>query len=253
MTLGKSYIIMGIYYGFPIILSMGPSHLRLLQTRGLAQGKKGIQETKAARLGFILGQLIIFVSVYNTPLAQPLGRPHIMTLIAIPYLFGGFFLSNRMEWAYHRIFPPKPRSVFWFWRIVLQSAIRHLANPGFFPSAVLLRAPSLLIYQCKSEVGKIGLLLGIFIGWLIGHILLMESIVFILTWIHHNFIKSHKIIRPNSQLAKNPLVIELRHTYVDLMRRMDELFNIGLFLLCLYSLATINHLLLMLNLETLEK
>ncbi|CAN1200699.1 Protein TIC 214 [Linum perenne] len=74
MTLGKSYIIMGIYYGFPIILSMGPSHLRLLQTRGLAQGKKGIQETKAARLGFILGQLIIFVSVYNTPLAQPLGR-----------------------------------------------------------------------------------------------------------------------------------------------------------------------------------
>ncbi|CAN1863316.1 Protein TIC 214 [Linum perenne] len=88
---------------------MGPSHLRLLQTRGLAQGKKGIQETKAARLGFILGQLIIFVSVYNTPLAQPLGRPHIMTLIAIPYLFGGFFLSNRMEWAYHRIFPPKPQ------------------------------------------------------------------------------------------------------------------------------------------------
>ncbi|CAN1132430.1 hypothetical protein LINPERHAP2_LOCUS7015 [Linum perenne] len=42
MTLGKSSIIMGIYYGFPIIFLIGPSHLRLLQTRGLAQGKKGI-------------------------------------------------------------------------------------------------------------------------------------------------------------------------------------------------------------------
>ncbi|CAN1857500.1 Protein TIC 214 [Linum perenne] len=75
MTLGKSYIIMGIYYGFPIILSMGPSHLRLLQTRGLAQGKKRNPGDESCKTWFYSWQLIIFVSVYNTPLAQPLGRP----------------------------------------------------------------------------------------------------------------------------------------------------------------------------------
>ncbi|CAN1861672.1 hypothetical protein LINPERHAP1_LOCUS43802 [Linum perenne] len=55
MTLGKSYIIMGIYYGFPIILSMGPSHLRLLQTRGLAQGKKESRRRKLQDLVLFLG------------------------------------------------------------------------------------------------------------------------------------------------------------------------------------------------------
>ncbi|CAN1870260.1 hypothetical protein LINPERHAP1_LOCUS45230 [Linum perenne] len=58
MTLGKSYIIMGIYYGFPIILSMGPSHLRLLQTRGLAQEKKESRRRK-------LQDLVLFLAAHN--------------------------------------------------------------------------------------------------------------------------------------------------------------------------------------------
>ena len=68
LKLGKSSLVAGIYYGFPMSLSMGFAHLELLVTRVLGQGKKGIQETRAARLGFSAGKVLIFVSFYSTAL-----------------------------------------------------------------------------------------------------------------------------------------------------------------------------------------
>ena len=238
LKLGKSSLVAGIYYGFPMSLSMGFAHLELLVTRVLGQGKKGIQETRAARLGFSAGKVLIFVSFYSTALYGPLAvaGPHIITVLGLPYLFITFFLTNHKEWSYYVNLNPVYVNKLMFWQALLKHIIIQLGNHAVFSNSVSLRLPTIFMFQCKS---KIGFLLGICIVSLVGPILLMESLVFIFVWIHKNFIKSNRFIPLNSQLAKNRLVIELKHLFVDLRNRMDQVINICIFVFCLYSLGRI--------------
>ncbi|KAK9660400.1 hypothetical protein RND81_O221600 [Saponaria officinalis] len=43
---------------------------------------------------FIMGQLMMFISIYYTPLHLVLGRPHTITVLALPYLLFHFFWNN---------------------------------------------------------------------------------------------------------------------------------------------------------------
>ncbi|GAY34424.1 hypothetical protein CUMW_282570, partial [Citrus unshiu] len=48
----------------------------------------------SATTGFIAGQLMMFISIYYAPLHLALGRPHTITVLALPYLLFHFFWNN---------------------------------------------------------------------------------------------------------------------------------------------------------------
>ncbi|KAK8356413.1 hypothetical protein V6Z11_A05G355700 [Gossypium hirsutum] len=69
----------GLYYGFLTTLSIGPSYIFLLRAR------------VSATTGFIVGQLMMFISIYYVPLHLALGKPQTITVLALPYLLFHFF------------------------------------------------------------------------------------------------------------------------------------------------------------------
>ncbi|GJW10785.1 integrase, catalytic region, zinc finger, CCHC-type containing protein [Tanacetum coccineum] len=48
--------------------------------------EEGTEKKVSATIGFITGQLIMFISIYYAPLHLALGRPHTITVLALPYL-----------------------------------------------------------------------------------------------------------------------------------------------------------------------
>ncbi|RYR43450.1 hypothetical protein Ahy_A08g039861 isoform C [Arachis hypogaea] len=57
--------------------------------------QEGTEKKLSATAGFITGQLIMFISIYYAPLHLALGRPHIITVIPLPYLLFHFFGNNK--------------------------------------------------------------------------------------------------------------------------------------------------------------
>ena len=79
----NSVVLVGLYYGFLTTFSIGPSYLFLLRARAM---EGGTEEEVAATTGFIMGQLLMFISIYYAPLHLALGRPHTITVLVLPYL-----------------------------------------------------------------------------------------------------------------------------------------------------------------------
>ncbi|KAK2651360.1 hypothetical protein Ddye_011216 [Dipteronia dyeriana] len=46
--------------------------------------KEGTEKKVSATTGFIAGQLMMFISIYYVPLHLALGRPHTITVLALP-------------------------------------------------------------------------------------------------------------------------------------------------------------------------
>ncbi|KAL6556184.1 hypothetical protein OROGR_005472 [Orobanche gracilis] len=91
----KPAIVVGLYYGFLTIFSIGPSYLFFLQARIM---EEGINEQLAATTGFIMGQLIMFISIYYAPLHLTLDRAHTLTAMAVPYILLNFFWNNHKKY-----------------------------------------------------------------------------------------------------------------------------------------------------------
>uniref|UniRef100_A0A5C7GQU1 Translocon at the inner envelope membrane of chloroplasts 214 n=1 Tax=Acer yangbiense TaxID=1000413 RepID=A0A5C7GQU1_9ROSI len=56
--------------------------------------EEGTEKKVSATTGFIAGQLMMFISIYYAPLHLALGRPHTITVLALPYLLFHFFWNN---------------------------------------------------------------------------------------------------------------------------------------------------------------
>ncbi|KAK7291418.1 hypothetical protein RIF29_06546 [Crotalaria pallida] len=94
MKIMNSVVVVGLYYGFLTTFSIGPSYLFLLRARAM---QEGTEKKISATTGFIGGQLMMFISLYYTPLHLALGRPYTIIVIALPYLFFHFFAKNHKE------------------------------------------------------------------------------------------------------------------------------------------------------------
>ncbi|XP_020523875.1 uncharacterized protein LOC110007396, partial [Amborella trichopoda] len=94
MKIINSVVVVGLYYGFLTTFSIGPSYLFLLRARVLEEGEEGTEKKVSATTGFITGQLMMFISIYYVPLHLALGRPHTITVLALPYLLFHFFWNN---------------------------------------------------------------------------------------------------------------------------------------------------------------
>ncbi|KAL3648387.1 hypothetical protein CASFOL_007811 [Castilleja foliolosa] len=95
----NSVVVVGLYYGFLTTFSIGPSYLFLLRARVM---EEGTEKKVSATTGFITGQLMMFISIYYAPLHLALGRPHTITVLALPYLLFHFFWNNHKHFFDYR-------------------------------------------------------------------------------------------------------------------------------------------------------
>lgn len=220
MKIINSVVVVGLYYGFLTTFSIGPSYLFLLRARVM---EEGTEKKVSATTGFITGQLMMFISIYYAPLHLALGRPHTITVIALPYLLFHFFCNNHKHFLNYGSTNQNSMRNFSIQRIFLNNLIFQLLNLFILPSSMLVRLVNIYMFRCNNQFL---FLTSSFVGWLIGHILFMKWVGLVLVWIQkNNSIKSNVLIRSNKYIMS-----ELR----DFMSRI---FIIFLFISSIYSLG----------------
>nr|YP_009826517.1 Ycf1 [Bulbophyllum plumosum]QIQ47738.1 Ycf1 [Bulbophyllum plumosum] len=214
MKIINSVVVVGLYYGFLTTFSIGPSYLFLLRARVM---EEGIEKEVSATTGFIVGQLMMFISIYYAPLHLALGRPHTITVLVLPYLLFHFFWNNHKNFFDYGSTTRNSMRNLSIQCVFLNNLIFQLFNHFILPSSTLARLVNIYMFRCNN---KILFLTSSFVGWLIGHILFIKWVGLILFWIRQNHsIRSNKY-----------LVSELRNSMV-------RIFSILLFITCVYYLG----------------
>nr|ANY60341.1 hypothetical chloroplast RF1 [Mezoneuron cucullatum] len=217
MKIINSVVVVGLYYGFLTTFSIGPSYLFLLRARVM---EEGTEKKVSATTGFITGQLMMFISIYYAPLHLALGRPHTITVIALPYLLFLFFCNNHKHFLNYGSTNQNSMRNFSIQKIFLNNLLFQLLNLFILPSSMLVRLVNIYMFRCNNPFL---FLTSSFVGWLIGHILFMKWVGLVLVWIQqNNSIKSNVLIRSNKYIMS-----ELR----------NYMFIIFLFITCLYYLG----------------
>nr|YP_010349556.1 Ycf1 protein [Carallia diplopetala]UNW51337.1 Ycf1 protein [Carallia diplopetala] len=224
MKIINSVVVVGLYYGFLTTFSMGPSYLFLLRARVI---EEGTEKKVSATTGFITGQLMMFISIYYAPLHLALGRPHTITVLALPYFLFHFFWNNHKHFFDYGSTTRNSMRNLSIQCVFLNNLIFQLFNHFILPSSMLVRLVNIYMFRCNN---KMLFVTSSFVGWLIGHILFMKWVGLILVWIQqNNSIRSNVLIRSNKYKY---LVLELRNS-------MARIFSILLFITCVYSLGRI--------------
>nr|YP_009478408.1 Ycf1 [Zanthoxylum simulans]AXZ62603.1 Ycf1 [Zanthoxylum schinifolium]QNL16114.1 Ycf1 [Zanthoxylum armatum]AVP50062.1 Ycf1 [Zanthoxylum simulans]AXZ62689.1 Ycf1 [Zanthoxylum schinifolium]QOS48152.1 Ycf1 [Zanthoxylum armatum] len=225
MKIINSVVVVGLYYGFMTTFSIGPSYLFLLRARVMEEGEEGTEKKVSATTGFIAGQLMMFISIYYAPLHLALGRPHTITVLALPYLLFHFFWNNPKHFLDYGSTTRNSMRNLSIQCVFLNNLIFQLFNHFILPSSMLARLVNIYMFRCNN---KMLFVTSSFVGWLIGHILFMKWVGLVLVWIQQkNSIRSNGLIRFNKYL-----VSELRNS-------MARIFSILLFITCIYYLGRI--------------
>nr|UEN67684.1 hypothetical chloroplast RF1 [Picrasma quassioides] len=227
MKIINSVVVVGLYYGFLTTFSIGPSYLFLLRARVMEEGEEGTEKKVSATTGFIAGQLMMFISIYYAPLHLALGRPHTITVLALPYLLFHFFWNNHKHFFDYGSTTRNSMRNLSIQCVFLNNLIFQLFNHFILPSSMLARLVNIYMFRCNN---KMLFVTSSFVGWLIGHILFMKWVGLVLVWIQQkNSIRSNVLIRSNNNKY---LVSELRNS-------MARIFSILLFITCIYYLGRI--------------
>nr|QXO88791.1 Ycf1 [Hoya hamiltoniorum]QXO88813.1 Ycf1 [Hoya hamiltoniorum] len=229
MKIINSVVVVGLYYGFLITFSIGPSYLPLLRVQVMEEGTK---KKVSATTGFIMGQLVVFISIYYAPLHLALCRPHTITVLGLPYLFFPFFLYN-----HNHFFDYESTTIRNLMRnlsiqcVFLDNFIFQIFNFFILPSSMLARLVNIYMFRCNN---KMLFVTSTFVGWLIGHILFIKCLVLVLVWIR--WIRQNRSIRSNVLIrSNNYLVSKFRNS-------MTMIFSILFFITrvcCLVRISSI--------------
>nr|YP_010155012.1 hypothetical chloroplast RF19 [Chrysanthemum lavandulifolium]QQX28354.1 hypothetical chloroplast RF19 [Chrysanthemum lavandulifolium] len=222
MKIINSVVVVGLYYGFLTTFSIGPSYLFLLRAHVM---EEGTEKKVSATTGFITGQLIMFISIYYAPLHLALGRPHTITVLALPYLLFHFFCNNHKHFFDYGSTTRNSMRNLSIQCVFLNNLIFQLFNHFILPSSMLARLVNILMFRCNS---KMLFVTSSFVGWIIGHILFMKWIGLLLVWIRQNR-SIRKYIQSNTYL-----VSELKNSM-----SMAGIFSIFLLVTCVYYLGRI--------------
>nr|YP_009995214.1 hypothetical chloroplast RF19 [Stilpnolepis centiflora]QNP09591.1 hypothetical chloroplast RF19 [Stilpnolepis centiflora] len=170
MKIINSVVVVGLYYGFLTTFSIGPSYLFLLRAHVM---EEGTEKKVSATTGFITGQLIMFISIYYAPLHLALGRPHTITVLALPYLLFHFFCNNDKHFFDYGSTTRNSMRNLSIQCVFLNNLIFQLFNHFILPSSMLARLVNIFMFRCNS---KMLFVTSSFVGWIIGHILFMKWI-----------------------------------------------------------------------------
>nr|YP_010400199.1 Ycf1 [Carlina acaulis]UQS75833.1 Ycf1 [Carlina acaulis] len=207
MKIINSVVVVGLYYGFLTTFSIGPSYLFLLRAHVMKEGEEGTEKKVSATTGFITGQLIMFISIYYAPLHLALGRPHTITVLALPYLLFHFFCNNHKHFFDYGSTTRNSMRNLSIQCVFLNNLIFQLFNHFILPSSMLARLVNIFMFQCNS---KMLFVTSSFFGWIIGHILFMKCFGLVLVLIRKNrsirkyirkYIRSNKYFLSVSELT----------------------------------------------------
>nr|YP_009444349.1 hypothetical chloroplast RF1 [Vanda falcata]YP_009444423.1 hypothetical chloroplast RF1 [Neofinetia richardsiana]ANG07817.1 hypothetical chloroplast RF1 [Vanda falcata]ANG07891.1 hypothetical chloroplast RF1 [Neofinetia richardsiana]ANG07965.1 hypothetical chloroplast RF1 [Vanda falcata] len=214
MKIINSVFVIGLYYGFMTTFSIGPSYLLLLRTWIMEEEN---EKEVSATTGFIAGQLMMFISIYYAPLHLALSRPHTITVLVVPYLLFHFFWNNNKNFFDYGSTHRNSMRNLSIQCVFLNNLIIQLFNHFILPSSTLARLVNIYMFRCNN---KILFLTSSFVGWLIGHILLMKWVGLVLFW-----------IRQNRSIRSNKYLVSKFRNY------MGRIFSILLFITCVYYLG----------------
>nr|YP_011026152.1 hypothetical chloroplast RF19 [Adromischus cristatus]WQM99976.1 hypothetical chloroplast RF19 [Adromischus cristatus] len=222
MKIINSVVVVGLYYGFLTTFSIGPSYLFLLRAQVM---EEGTEKKVSATTGFITGQLMMFISIYYAPLHLALGRPHTITVLALPHLLFHFFWNNQKHFFDSRSTNRNSMRNLSIQCVFLNNLIFQLFNYFLLPSSMLTRLVNIYMFRCNN---KMLFVTSSFVGWLIGHVLFMKWVGLVLVWIRQNHsIRSNVLIRSNKYLVS------------EVINSIARIFSIFLFITCVYYLGRI--------------
>uniref|UniRef100_UPI00315CF21E hypothetical chloroplast RF19 n=1 Tax=Pseudoxandra lucida TaxID=235825 RepID=UPI00315CF21E len=179
MKIINSVVVVGLYYGFLTTFSIGPSYLFLLRARVLEE-EEGTEKLVSATTGFIMGQLMMFISIYYAPLHLALDRPHTITVLVLPYLLFHFLFENELCTFQYTFRKRKSIRNLTITCVFLNNLISQLLNQFLLPSSTLARLVNVCMFRCNN---KMLFVTSSFVGWLIGHIFFMKWFGLVLFWI----------------------------------------------------------------------
>jgi hypothetical protein len=172
INISSSLILFGLYYGFLTTLPIGPSQILSIRAFLLEGNLSGT----AAVSGLIIGQLIIFLSIYYSPLYMILVKPHTVTLLVLPYILFYWYRTKDLL-DYQSLRPITSISDARVHKIFLDSFILQLLNPVLLPSPVLARLVNLFLFRHSNQFLFIT---SCFFGWLSGHLFFLNSVKLLL-------------------------------------------------------------------------
>nr|YP_009461169.1 Ycf1 [Lamium galeobdolon]AUT82391.1 Ycf1 [Lamium galeobdolon] len=222
MKIINSVVVVGLYYGFLTTFSIGPSYLFLLRAQVM---EEGTEKKVSATTGFITGQLMMFISIYYAPLHLALGRPHTITVLALPYLLFHFFWNNHKHFFDYGSTTRNSMRNFSIQCLFLNNLIFQLFNHFILPSSTLARLVNIYMFRCNN---KMLFVTSSFVGWLIGHILFMKWLGLVLVW-----------IRQNNSIRSNVLIRSTKYLVSELRNSKARILSILLFITCVYYLGRI--------------
>nr|YP_010280488.1 hypothetical chloroplast RF1 [Patrinia monandra]YP_010280500.1 hypothetical chloroplast RF1 [Patrinia monandra]UKG23320.1 hypothetical chloroplast RF1 [Patrinia monandra]UKG23332.1 hypothetical chloroplast RF1 [Patrinia monandra] len=248
MKIINSAVVVGLYYGFLTTLSIGPSYLFLLRAHVV---EEGTEKKVSATTGFLMGQLMMFISIYYAPLHLALGRPHTITVLALPYLLFHFFRWNNDN-------DKEDKKNFFAYQSTTRNSMRNLSTQCLFlnhlifqlfnhfllPSSMLVRLVNIDMFRCNN---KMLFVTSSFVGWLIGHILFMKRVGLVLVWIRPaRLIRWNQYVRSKKYLPAQfkSLMSEFTYLMLDLINYPARIYSILLFIICAFYLGRTPTLLL---------
>nr|AMD62030.1 hypothetical protein [Tetraplodon fuegianus] len=161
INISSPLILFGLYYGFLTTLPIGPSQILSIRAFLLEGNLSGT----VAISGLILGQLIIFLSIYYSPLYILLIKPHTVTLLVLPYiLFYWYRIKDLLD--YQSLRPLSSINDPRIYKVFFDSFIFQLLNPVLLPSPVLARLVNIFFFRYSNNFLFV---LSCFVGWLSGH------------------------------------------------------------------------------------
>nr|UTJ90064.1 conserved hypothetical chloroplast protein Ycf1 [Actinostachys digitata] len=154
----------GFYYGLLSTLPIGPSQIFCLRSFLLWGNLNGI----IALVGSMTGQLLVFSSVFFSPIYLLIPRPNLVTLVVLPYVFLLWFRTKDLP-EYQNLCHAQSIHELKVASTFPNSLVLESFNPTLLPNATLARLPHLVMF-CRSN--SITCLTSSFSGWLVGHLLL---------------------------------------------------------------------------------
>nr|YP_009113599.1 hypothetical protein [Ceratozamia hildae]AFR13775.1 hypothetical protein [Ceratozamia hildae]BAR93519.1 hypothetical protein [Ceratozamia hildae] len=160
-------ILFGLYYGFITTLPIGLSQIFPMRTFLLEGTADGI----VAISGSIMGQLIVFLSMYYSPIYAALGKPHAITLLVVPYMFLHCFHITEKLSNSKSLYPINSLNNPGILGLFMDSLIFQLLNPVILPSPILTRLMNLFLFRYSNNLLFV---ISSFCGWLGGHALFIR-------------------------------------------------------------------------------
>nr|AJB98606.1 Ycf1 [Botrychium sp. ternatum/japonicum] len=160
------FVLFGFYYGFPTTLPIGISQILSIRSF-LLEGSLG---GTVSAIGSMTGQIMIFLSIYCSPLYIMLVKPHAVTLLVPLYMLFHWYRTkdpskSKTLRPIHSITDARIRNIF------IDGFIFQLLNPILLPSPALARMVNLFRFRHSNNV--FFPISGI-LGWAGGHILFIN-------------------------------------------------------------------------------